>query len=127
MDGEVLGVVHHILLAEAGMRLVVEVGRLRVVGNLEQEEEVQGDSRRIDQGEDHQAEDNDLVVEVGNILLEEERLEERQAEDIRILVEGRGVVLEEDSQPEALQNANVNIRSAIGIWDGTLTRWGSIV
>lgn len=111
-DREVLGVVHHILLVEAGMRRVVE-GRLRVVGSLVVEEEVPEDNRRIDQEEDHREEDSDLVGEVGNILPEEGRLEERRVEDVRIPVEDREVVLEADSQLEALQSSNVSIKSAI--------------
>jgi len=104
-DREVLGVVHHILLVEAGMR--------RVVGSLVVEEEVPEDNRRIDQEEDHREEDSDLVGEVGNILPEEGRLEERRVEDVRIPVEDREVVLEADSQLEALQSSNVSIKSAI--------------
>lgn len=112
-DREVLGAVHHIPLVEAGMRRVVEEGRLRVVGSLVVEEEVPEDNRRIDQEEDHREEDSDLAGEVGNILLEEGRLEERRVEDVRIPVEDREVVLEADNQLEALQSSNVSIKSAI--------------
>lgn len=110
MDQGVLAVAHHIPLVEAGMRLVVEEGMLRVVGNLDREV-AQEDSRRIDREEDHQEEDSDLAVEEGNSLLEEGRLEERRVEDVRIPVGDRGNVLEEDSQPEALQRVNVSLRS----------------
>jgi hypothetical protein len=103
MDRVVLVVVDHIPLVEAGMRHVVEEHMLRVVGSLEQEEEVPGDTRRIDQeGEDHREEDSGLVVEGGNVLPEERRLEERRVEDVRIPVEDREVVLEEGSQLGAL-------------------------
>lgn len=114
MDREVLGVVHHSLHVEAeGTRLVVEEGRLHVVGSLEQEGEAPEDNRRIDQEEGHLEEDSDLVGEVGNILPEEGRREERQVEGVRIPVEDREVVLEADSQLEALQSSNVSIKSAI--------------
>ena len=108
MDLEVLVVARHILLVEAGMRLGVEEGRLRVVGNPGQEEVVQEDNRRIDREEDRQEEDSGLAVEEGSILPGEEHLEERLVEDVRNPAEDRESVLEEDNQPEAL-DVNVSI------------------
>lgn len=108
MDLEVLVVARHILLVEAGMRLGVEEGMLRVVDNPDQEEVVQEDNRRIDREEDRQEEDSGLAVEEGNILPGEEHLEERLVEGVRNPAEDRESVLEEDNQPEAL-DVNVSI------------------
>lgn len=114
MDQEVLVVVDHIHLAEAGMRLGVEGGMLRVGGNPDQEGVRE---------EDRQEEDSGRLVVEGNILPEEGRLEE----DVRIPAEGREAVLEEDSQREALQSVHVNMMSESEMLGGLLTGWGSIV
>lgn len=70
MEREVLVVVvDRILHVVAGMPRVVEGDMLRVAGNLEQEEEVLEDSRRIGREEDHREEDSGPVVEVDSIPL----------------------------------------------------------